>query len=47
MRQWGRGRYKNRMARLSKTQLTGSFLLLAFIVSLLLIKYFRVLWWAR
>jgi len=35
------------MARFSKTQLTGSFLLLAIILSLLLIKYFRVLWWAR
>ena len=35
------------MARLSKTQLTGSFLLLAVILAVLLIKYFRVLWWAQ
>lgn len=35
------------MARLSKTQLTGSFLLLAVILVVLLIKYFRVLWWAQ
>jgi hypothetical protein len=34
------------MARLSKTQLTGSFLLLAGILSLLIIRYLRILWWA-
>ena len=35
------------MPRLSKTQLTGSFLILAFILVVLLVRYFRVLWWAH
>lgn len=33
--------------RLSRNQLLGSFLLLALILALLLVRYLRVLWWIR
>lgn len=35
------------MVRLSRTQLLGSFLLLAIILIIVLIRYLRLLWWAR
>jgi hypothetical protein len=33
------------MFRLSRTQLLGSFLLLAIILCLLVFRYLRILWW--
>jgi hypothetical protein len=35
------------MLRPSRTQLLGCFLLLAVILCLLLVRYARLLWWAR
>lgn len=35
------------MVRLSKTQLLGSFIILTVILVVLLIRYLRLVWWAR
>jgi hypothetical protein len=35
------------MPRFSRTQLLGGALLLAAILSLLLVRYLRLVWWAR
>ena len=35
------------MARLSRTQLLGCALLLAALLTLLLVRYLRLVWWAR
>ncbi len=35
------------MVRFSRSQLLGSFLILAIILVVLLIKYLRILWWAQ
>ncbi|MBZ5516012.1 MAG: hypothetical protein LAN62_14420 [Acidobacteriia bacterium] len=35
------------MPRLSRTQLLGCSLLLAAILALLLVRYLRLVWWAR